>query len=177
MSTSCASPGDWPASGLIALISSGKRCPPGPSGRGCERPALLFDTLPQLVPRFHELLCPILLQLDGERIDIDAGFAEALDLGLEIAAVFGQRRTDPAVVGECEQRLFRHRVDSVGGCQRLDVQRVGRVWILGPGARPKQALRTRSGAGKSFPAGRREHFAVRAIGLLRNRDTESIAQV
>ena len=82
----------------------------------------------------------------------------------------GQHALHPAVIGEGEQGLLGHRVDGVRSRQRLDVERVRRLGILGAGAGPEQALRPRAGGRERAPARRRQQLAVGPVGALRDGD-------
>ena len=60
---------------------------------------------------------------------------------LGVAAVGGHRLADLAVVGEGVQGRLGHRVDRERRGEALDVEDVGGLGVLGPGARPEQPLR------------------------------------
>ena len=77
----------------------------------------------------------------GERGDVDPGLLELLQDLLGVAAVGRHQVADLAVVGEGEQGRLRHRVDREGRGEGLDVEGVGGVRVLGPGAGPEQPLR------------------------------------
>ena len=79
----------------------------------------------------------------------------SLELGqdlLGVAAVGGKQVADLAVVGEGEQGRLGHRVDREGRGEGLDVERVGGVGVLGPGAGPEQALGARALVQQPLPA-------------------------
>src|SRR6185437_2968392 len=113
---------------------------PLPRGLRFHRRAFLRDAFQQVVPGFHERRRALALQLPRERCIVDAGGPELRDHLLAIAAVLRHRTVQLAVVGESQQGLVGHRVDGVGRGQRLDIQRVRRLRILGAGAGPQQAL-------------------------------------
>src|SRR5207245_5666180 len=54
-----------------------------------ERVALVRDARHQLLPRLHERLRAVTLQLDAERVDIDAGPCEARQHRFGISSVLG----------------------------------------------------------------------------------------
>src|SRR5438128_2596072 len=62
-------------------------CPPVALAGMGERVALVRDARHQLLPRLHERLRAVTLQLDGERIDIDAGLGEARQHRFGISSV------------------------------------------------------------------------------------------
>src|SRR5437867_3569651 len=69
-------------------------------------------------------------------------------------------RADLAVVGESLQGALGHGVDGERRGEGLDVQDVGRLGVLGPGARPQQALRARAGVEGPLPAWRVEEVPI-----------------
>src|SRR5439155_9088325 len=117
-----------------------------------QRVTLVRDARHQLLPRLHERLRAVTLQLDGESVGIDAGLGESREHAVGISAVLGHDSLELAVLGKGEQCLFGYGVDRVRRCQGLDVQGVRRLRILGSSAAPKQALRTRAGRGELLPA-------------------------
>ena len=82
-----------------------------------------------------------------------------------------------AVVGEGEQGRLRHRVDREGRGEALDVEGVGGVRVLGPGARPEQPLRAGALVHQPLPAVGVEQLAVGAVGAAADRDAEPVVQL
>src|SRR5262245_43872463 len=109
---------------------------PSPAGSAglLESLALVDEAREEFPPRRDERAGAITLQLPGERVDVDAGAPEALEQILGIAAVGGQHRADLAVVGEREQRLLGHRVHRMRRRERLYVENIRSLRILGPRA-------------------------------------------
>src|SRR5262249_59179593 len=108
--------------------------PPARTGAGCAPPrsaclpehlGLLLDAAEQVFPRLDERRGAVLLELQGEGIDVDPRLAEAADHRLAVATVPREERSDLTVVGEREQGLLRQRIDPVWRCQTLDVEEVG----------------------------------------------------
>ena len=96
--------------------------------------------------------------------------------GFGIAAVKWQRLFDSARIGEGGERLIRSRIDCIGSRQRLDMERIRRIGIPGPGAGPEEALRPSTDRSQRAPAWRREHVAILPIGALSHGDAEPIAE-
>ncbi len=78
------------------------------------------------------------------------------------------------MIGERLQRALRHRVDGERRRERLDVQDVGRLRVLGAGAREQQPLRPRAGIHRALPARRRDEVAIRLVRALRDGDAEPV---
>ena len=123
--------------------------------------ALGFDAGHQVVPRLDEGRGALVLQLGGERIDVDAGLGEAGENRLAVAAVRRERLADLAVLGEGLERALRHGVDREGRGERLHIKGVGGFRVLGAGAGPEQALRAGAGVGGALEARRGEQVADR----------------
>ena len=71
-----------------------------PLSSACEHRTLLIDALQQLLPRLHERRCAVALQLFRECVDIDASSRKACDHRFGVAAVFGHRTFELAVLRE-----------------------------------------------------------------------------
>ena len=86
----------------FGFVANGCACPsPGTLSSACKHSTLVVDPLQQLLPRLHERLCAVALQLRRQRVDINAGSREACDHRFGVAAVFGHRAFDLAVRREC----------------------------------------------------------------------------
>src|SRR5437764_1085729 len=79
------------------------------------------------------------------------------------------------MIGQRQQRLVGHRYDRIGRGERFDVEHIGGSRVLGPGARPEQALFRHAGVGKAPPCRRRVHLPPGPVGLLRHCDAEPSA--
>ena len=77
---------------------------------------------------------------------------------LAVAAVRCERVADLAVIGEGLERALRHGVDREGRGQRLHIERVGGLRVLGAGAGPEQALGAGTGIGSALEARRSEQL-------------------
>jgi hypothetical protein len=144
---------------------------------GSELRGLLAQAGEQGVPRLRERGAAFLLQLRRDRFDVDAVARDRRDDRFGIAAVGRHRRADPTVVGEGEQGLVGHRVDGVGRGEGLDVERVGRGRVLGPGRCPQQALRMRPGGDELLHPRRCEQLAVGLVDAPPDRDAEPVLQI
>ena len=113
----------------------------------------------------------------GERVDVDARLGEAREHRLAIAAVRRQSIADLAVIGEGLERALRHRVDRERRGERLHIEDVGGLRILGAGAGPEQALRPGAGIGGALPARRSQQLAIGLVGALRDGDAEAVGQL
>ena len=113
----------------------------------------------------------------GQRIDVDAGFAERCQTPSRNRRRRRQRRADFAMIGESLQRAFRHGVHGERRGERLDVENVGRLRILGARAGPQQPLRPRAGIEGALPARRGQQLAIRLVGALGDGDAEPIGQL
>ncbi len=96
---------------------------------------------------------------------------------LGVAAVGRHRLADLAVVGEGVQGRLGHRVDRERRGEALDVEGVGGVGVLGPGARPEQPLRPRALVHQPLRARRVEQLAVAGVGAVADRQPEPVAQL
>ena len=132
-------------------------------------PGMIF-LLPAIDRMVRVSLRTVTLQLDGERVGIDASFGEARQHRFGISAILGHHSLDLAVLGEGPQCLFGHGVDGVGCRQGLDIQRIRRLRILGSGASPKEPLGMRAGVENALPPGRGKQRAIRLVGTLRDGD-------
>src|SRR6202047_2742535 len=99
----------------------------------------------QVVPRIDERLGAFVLKLGRQRMDVDPGPGESRQHLFAVAAVRWHGRLDNAVFGKHFQRALRHGVHGEWRGQGLDVKDVRSLRILGPGAGPQKALRTRAG--------------------------------
>ena len=100
--------------------------------------AIVFSSSSQ---DLSKLVFALVLEPLGERREVDPGPFELFQHLLGVAAGRVHQVADLAVVGEGLERLVGHRVDRERRGEGLDVERVGGVRVLGPGARPEQALR------------------------------------
>ncbi len=80
------------------------------------------------------------------------------------------------MIGEGRESFLGDRIYGVGSRQRLDVERVRRIGVLGPGAGPEEALRPGAGGRERAPARRRQHATVLPVGASGDRDAEAIAE-
>jgi len=80
------------------------------------------------------------------------------------------------VIGQRVQGALGHGVHGERRGERLDIEDVGRVGILGSRARPQEALRTGTDVFDALPARRVEQRAIRRVRPLRDRNAELIAQ-
>src|SRR2546430_23109 len=119
---------------------------------------------------------PSVLEPCGEGVDADTGPGEAAQHVLAVAAVGGQRPAEVAVIGQGVQGALGHGVHRERRGERRDIEDVGRAGILGPRARPEEALRAGAGVVDALPAGRTEPRTVRRVGPLCDRNAELIAQ-
>src|SRR6185312_287126 len=115
--------------------------------------ALRGDAADKIFPRLVERFRSFTLELGGERRIVDAGPREFCEHILGVAAIDRQYALQFAMIGEGVQGLLGHGVDRVRGRERLDIERVGGVRILGAGAGPEQALRPGAGNFQLLPAG------------------------
>ncbi len=113
----------------------------------------------------------------GQGGDVDPGLGELGQDLLGVAAVGREEVGDLAVVGEGVQGRLRHRVDREGRGEGLDVERVGGVGVLGPGASPEQPLRPRALVHQAPHAVGVEQLVVGAEGAAADRDPEPVDQV
>jgi hypothetical protein len=81
------------------------------------------------------------------------------------------------VVLEGQERLVGHGVDRERRRQRLDVEDVGGIGILGPGAREQQSLGPRTLVGEALPALGVEKLAIGTMGLGGDCDAESVPKL
>ncbi len=65
---------------------------------------------------------PFVLQLRGERVDVDTRLGEAGENRLAVAAIRRERLADLAVIGEGFQGALRHGVDREGRGERLHIE-------------------------------------------------------
>src|SRR3954471_21733323 len=107
-------------------------------------PALRLDRLQHLVPGLVEALFALLLEARRQGGDVDPGLDELGQDLLCVAPIFWKQVLNLTVVGEGFEGRLGHRVDRERGSEGLDVEGVGRIGILGSGARPEQALRART---------------------------------
>ena len=110
------------------------------------------------------------------RLHIHACAAELRQDFFAIAAISRQDRAEFVVLGQRLQGGFRHGVYSERCCQRLYVKDVGCLGVLGSGAGPKEALRTRSGVEGALPARRIEDRSICLVGTLGDGDAEPFTQ-
>ena len=96
---------------------------------------------------------------------------------LAVAAIRRERLADLAVIGEGLERALRHGVDGEGRGERLHVEDVGGLRVLGAGAGPEQALRAGAGIGGALEARRGEQLAIGLVGALGDRDAEPVGQL
>ena len=130
----------------------------------------------QFVPRLHERLCAVGLELCRHRIDIDSGLAKLGQHLFAIAAIGRQEWTHATVIVERGQRALRHCVHRERRRQRLDVEDIGSLRVLGARASPEKPLWTRPEIVRALPLRRTEQRAVRFVDSPRNRDPEFVAQ-
>ncbi len=140
-------------------------------------PGLGRNALEQLVPGFHERLRPFPLELLGQGGDVDPRALEFGEHRFGITAILRHHPADLTVIGEGEQRRVRHGVDGVRRGQRLDVEYVGSLRVLGTGAGPEQPLVPGTRGCEALRAMRVEQLAVRPIGPARDSDAEPAPQL
>src|SRR5207245_1887707 len=119
---------------------------------------------------------PGVLEPGREGGDGDSGPGEAGQPVLAVAGVGGQRPAEVAVIGQGVQGALGHGVHRERRGERRDIEDVGRAGILGPRARPEEALRAGAGVVDALPAERTEPRTVRRVGPLCDRNAELIAQ-
>src|SRR5208283_3788567 len=93
-----------------------------------------------------------------------------------VAAVRRHGRLDNAVFGKSVQRALRHGVHGEWCGQGLNVQDVRSLRILGSGAGPQKALRTRAGIVGAHPSRRIQQAEIGLIGPLSDSDAELVVE-
>ena len=88
-----------------------------------------------------------------------------------------QRRADLAVVGEGLEGALGHGVDREGRGERLHIEGVGGLRVLGAGAGPQQALGAGAGVGGALEARRGEQLAIGLVGALGDGDAEPVGEL
>src|SRR5215475_4227396 len=125
------------------------------------------DDTHQVVPRIDEGLGTFVLKLLRQRMDVDLCLGKPCQFRFAVAPVRGYRRANIVMLGERFQRALRHRVHREWRGQRLDVEDIRCLRILGPGAGPQQALRPRASIVGAHPSRRTEQAElgpVRPLG-------------
>ena len=106
---------------------------------GDDRLALALDAVEQLRHRHHERLDAVAQQLRRDVVEVDAGVAQRVEVGLRV--VGGGRAGRPRPTARRgQQRRQRHRVDRVRPDEAVDVERLGVARVLDAGRGPQRAL-------------------------------------
>src|SRR5262245_2615825 len=134
------------------------------------------DHTHQVVPRIDEGLCTFVLKLLRQRMDVDLCLGKPCQLRFAVAAVRRYRRADIAMLGERFQRALGHRVHREWRGQGLDVKDIRSLRILGPGAGPQQALRTRASIVGAHPSRRTQQAEIGLVGPLGDGDAEPVVE-
>src|SRR5262249_25560125 len=92
--------------------------------------ALGGDHRREFVPRLHERLRPVVLELGGQGVAVDASPGKLRQHRLAVAAVYRQQGANLAVIGEGFQGAFGHGVYREGRGEGLDVQDIGGLRVL-----------------------------------------------
>src|SRR6266850_5856310 len=138
--------------------------------------ALGDDHLHELVPGFHEGLRSLILELGGQRVDVDPGLRDLRQNGLGVTAVGRQDRAELPVVGEGFEGALWHRVHGERRGERLDVEDVGCLRVLRARAGPQRTLRAGACVVGALPARRAEQVAGRLVRVLGDRDAQLVAE-
>ena len=148
-----------------------------PSGSNSpKRLALGRDALHQIVPGLDERFGPLFLKLGAQSININAGLGKLVQDPFTMTAVRRHDGSDTAVISEGDQRFLRHRVHRQRGGQRLDVEGVGCLRVLGAGAGPEQPLGPTAGIVHALPPPTAQQLQVRLIDRAGNSNAELVAQ-
>ena len=155
----------------------GSGCRVGPAGcRSGDGAALGVDPVHQVGPVRAERAGTLALERPRQCAHVDSRVCELGQRRFSVPTVGGHGSAEVAVVEERLEGLVRHRVDREGGGKTVDVERVGRLGVLGGGAGPEQPLHPCAGVLEALKAVGDHHLAVGAVGVETHRERQLVLQ-